>query len=70
MLASPELISRRDVSDSAINNEKMSRWLSSDLRALGYELSLREMRGDKSKDCQIQHDLHNQKLDKLYSITT
>ena len=51
MLASSELISRRDMSDSAINNEKMSRWLSSDLRALGYELSLREMRGDKSKDC-------------------
>jgi hypothetical protein len=68
MLASPELISRRDMSDEAINREKLSRWLSADLRKLGYELALREARGDRSEDFKERDSEHFDKLHELYRV--
>jgi hypothetical protein len=64
-MSSAELLRGRNLSDANDLANKQANWLRSDLRARGYELAIKEMRGHRPEGA---YEGHQDDLYKLYRL--
>ena len=66
MTASSQLVNK--LTDKEMNDAKMIRWLADEVRELGYQLAVREIYGENSKeyfDTKRKHDRALHRLNRL-----
>jgi hypothetical protein len=66
MTASSQLVKK--LTDKEMNEAKLRNWLSSQVRSEGYDLAVRELYGENSKDYFDKRRAHNKVLYQLYRI--
>ena len=66
MTASSQLVKK--LTDKEMNEAKLKNWLSSQVRSEGYDLAVRELYGENSKDYFDKRRAHNKTLYQLYRI--
>lgn len=64
-MSSSELLKGRNLNDATDLANKQANWLRSDLRARGYELSIKEMRGHRPEGA---YESHQDSLYQLYRL--